>query len=113
MKCRQARIENEIRMHFRHIRREAPTVSLQDSLESSRDGSALTLQDVVPDGFHMEDTVDLADERVRLRSVLQQLPARERQILTLRYGLGGQEPLTQQDTADILHISRSYVSHRH
>ena len=43
-------------------------------------------------------------------SELDTLPARERQILLLRYGLAGQPPLTQLETAGLLGISRSYVS---
>ena len=46
----------------------------------------------------------------RLRQLLDTLPARERQILLLRYGLAGQPPLTQLETAGLLGISRSYVS---
>ena len=45
-----------------------------------------------------------------LRQLLDTLPARERQILLLRYGLAGQPPLTQLETAGLLGISRSYVS---
>ncbi|MBU3818763.1 MAG: RNA polymerase subunit sigma-70, partial [Candidatus Faecalibacterium intestinavium] len=42
--------------------------------------------------------------------LIERLDARERQILLLRYGLGGQPPLTQLETAQVVGISRSYVS---
>ena len=102
-------IENEIRMQFRRERKSGQTVSLQESLEADGD-SALTLADVIQDGFCMEDSCERQEDVRRLRQLLDTLPARERQILLLRYGLAGQPPLTQLETAQLLGISRSYVS---
>lgn len=104
-------IENEIRMHLRHIRREGTVVSLQEPLEaSSREGGALTLGDVLPDDGVMEDDCEQRDLARRLRGLMASLPQRERRILTLRYGLDRQPPLTQQQVAQQFHISRSYIS---
>ena len=58
----------------------------------------------------MEDSCERQDDIRRVRQLLETLPARERQILLLRYGLAGQPPLTQLETAQLLGISRSYVS---
>ena len=58
----------------------------------------------------MEDSCERQEDVRRLRQLLDTLPARERQILLLRYGLAGQPPLTQLETARLLGISRSYVS---
>ena len=58
----------------------------------------------------MEDTCEKQDDARRVRQLLETLPARERQILVLRYGLAGQPPLTQLEVAGLLHISRSYIS---
>ena len=102
-------IENEIRMQFRRERKSGQTVSLQEALEADGD-SALTLADVIQDGFCMEDSCERQEDVRRLRQLLDTLPARERQILLLRYGLAGQPPLTQLETAGLLGISRSYVS---
>ena len=102
-------IENEIRMQFRRNRKTGGTVSLQEALESDGD-SALTLADVLQDSFCMEDTCETQDDIRRMRQLLDGLPARERQIILLRYGLSGQPPLTQLETAKLLQISRSYVS---
>ena len=102
-------IENEIRMQFRRERKNGQTVSLQEALETDGD-SALTLADVIQDGFCMEDSCERQEDVRRLRQLLDTLPARERQILLLRYGLAGQPPLTQLETAGLLGISRSYVS---
>ena len=58
----------------------------------------------------MEENVEQKDDARRLRALVETLPARERQLLLLRYGLAGQPPLTQLETAQLLGISRSYVS---
>ena len=94
-------IENELRMELRKIRREGAAVSLQEPLESG--SGQLTLAD-------MEDDCERRADAARLRRLVDTLPARERALLQLRYGLGGEYPATQQQTADKLGISRSYVS---
>ena len=103
-------IENELRMHFRRERRNGVVVSLQETLEAGKEDSALTLSDVLQDGFCMEDACERQDEARRLRRLIEGLPARERKLILLRYGLAGQPPLTQRETAQLLQISRSYVS---
>jgi RNA polymerase sporulation-specific sigma factor len=103
-------IENEIRMYLRRGRRMPATVSLQDSVEAGRDGTTLTVQDTIPDESRMEEACEQTDEARRLRQLIDGLNGRERQVILLRYGLGGQLPLTQQQTAELLGISRSYVS---
>ena len=103
------RIANEIRMQFRRERKSSSTVSLQETLEADGE-SALTLADVLQDGFCMEECCEKKADLRRVRQLLETLPARERQILLLRYGLGGQPPMTQLEAARILGISRSYIS---
>ena len=103
-------IETELRMHFRRERRNGVVVSLQETLEAGKEDSALTLSDVLQDGFCMEDSCEQQDEARRLRQLIEGLPARERKLILLRYGLAGQPPLTQLETAQLLQISRSYVS---
>ena len=103
------RIANEIRMHLRRERKSSSTVSLQETLEADGE-SALTLADVLQDGFCMEECCEKKADLRRVRQLLDTLPARERQILLLRYGLGGQPPMTQLEAARILGISRSYIS---
>ena len=102
------RIANELRMELRKIRREGAAVSLQEPLESGN--GQLTLADTLPDDTVMEDDCERRADAARLRRLVDTLPARERALLQLRYGLGGGRPATQQQTADKLGISRSYVS---
>ncbi len=105
-------IENEIRMQFRRDKKTGLTVSLQDSLDTGKDDSALTLSDLLQDSSCMEETFEKKEDAQRLRQLIETLPARERQLVLLRYGLAGQPPLTQLETAQLLGISRSYVSQR-
>ena len=101
-------IENELRMELRKIRREGAAVSLQEPLESG--SGQLTLADTLPDDAEMEADCERRADAARLRRLVDTLPVRERALLQLRYGLGGERPATQQQTADKLGISRSYVS---
>ena len=101
-------IQNELRMHLRRVRREAGTLSLQEPLEG--ENGMLTLADTLPDEAVMEEDCERRNAAARLRALVEQLPERDRQLLTLRYGLGGGAPLTQQEVAARFGISRSYVS---
>ena len=101
-------IQNELRMHLRRVRREAGTLSLQEPLEG--ENGMLTLADTLPDEAVMEEDCERRDAAARLRTLVEQLPERDRQLLTLRYSLGGGAPLTQQEVAARFGISRSYVS---
>ena len=95
-------------MELRRTRREGAQTSLQEPLEGS-DGQ-LTLADTLPDPTVMEDDCEQRADAARLRRMVEALPPRECRLLTLRYGLGGRPPQTQQEVAQQLGISRSYVS---
>ena len=103
-------IENELRMHFRRLRRGGTMVSLQETLEAGKEDTTLTFSDVLQDSFCMEENCERQEEAARLRQLIEGLPARERKLILLRYGMAGQPPLTQLETAQLLQISRSYVS---
>ena len=103
-------IENELRMELRRRRREGTFVSLQEPLEGGDGGAPLTLADTLQDDADMVRDCEKRSEWARLRGYLHTLPAREQRVLELRYGLTGEAPLTQQQTARRLEISRSYVS---
>ena len=103
-------IENEVLMHFRAGRKNQNTVSIQDSIEGEKETGGLTINDVVADTFLMDEAYEIKEETQKLYEILQTLEGRERQIVILRYGLQETKPLTQQQVANVLHISRSYVS---
>lgn len=96
-------------MQFRKTRKNPTTVSMQEPIESGHDGS-LTVIDLLPDDFMMDEDYEGREEIAQLRRLVQTLGGRERQVIVLRYGLGGQPPMTQQEVASLLDISRSYVS---
>ncbi len=103
-------IENEVLMHFRSEKKEASSISIYDTLEHDKDGNSLTLYDIVADNFNIEYDFEGKQEVKKLYDVLSSLDERERRIIILRYGLYGKKPLTQQQVADILQISRSFIS---
>ncbi len=103
-------IENEILMHFRTLKKTASDVSMNDPIESDKDGNPLTLMDVITDERSMADEVDDQLQYEQLYRMVRTLPPRERMIIELRYGLHGQHPLTQREVSQKLSISRSYVS---
>ncbi len=103
-------IDNEVRMSFRKLKKAPATMSMQDPIEAGKDGSTLTVIDVVPDDFIIHEDYEQREESARLHDFVDHLSGRERQVILLRYGLSGQPPLTQQEVADLLGISRSYIS---
>ena len=72
--------------------------------------TAIHFPDVLPDLATMEEDCELRDAAAQLRQLVTALPEREQRILTLRYGLNGAVPQTQQQIAAQFGISRSYVS---
>ena len=104
-------VENEILMYFRSQRKTAGDVSLSDFLESAGDGGALEVQDVISSEEDLFTELARKEDVRRLRAAVAGcLTDRERRVIKLRYGLGGSAPQRQQEVAEQLGISRSYVS---
>ena len=104
-------IENEILMSFRGKRKSAGDVSLSDALDVEEEGGALSILDVLCDEEDMTERIERNELCDQLkRAVKTALSEREKEIITLRYGLNGREPLTQRQAAERFSISRSYVS---
>lgn len=97
-------------MHFRSTKKYAGDVSLDEPMEQDGDGSSLSLMDVLSSHDRGLEQVDNSDQGQLLFRALQTLEPREREIIRLRYGLTGQPPLTQRETAKQHGISRSYIS---
>ena len=75
------------------------------------DGNELSLMDILSQEDDMAERVSLSESCLSLRRYVDAvLTAREAEIIRMRYGLGGEAPLTQRETADKCGISRSYVS---
>ena len=104
-------VENEILMHFRAQRKTGQDVSLSDYIETGTDGASLALMDVVSDDTDLLERVANREQLRKLcKAVDEVLTDRERQVILLRYGLGGNAPLRQREVAQVTGISRSYVS---
>ena len=104
-------VENEILMHFRAQRKSSQDVSLSDFIETGGEGAALSLMDVVSDEEDLLERISGREDLRRLcKAVDEVLDSQERQVVVLRYGLGGCAPHRQREVADITGISRSYVS---
>ena len=104
-------IENEILMYLRKNSNTRTEVSFDEPLNTDWDGKELLLSDVM--GTE-EDVVmrplEADVDRQLLHSAVAKLSPREQDIISLRFGLGGQKELTQKEVADHLGISQSYIS---
>ena len=104
-------IENEILMHIRKISGQKAEVSLDEPINMDYDGNELYLSDILGTDENvvtgrLDDEVDLQ----LLRQALKELPEREREIVLMRYGLGGRMEMTQKEVAQKMGISQSYIS---
>lgn len=104
-------IDNEILMYLRKTKRRRSEVSFEDSLSFDAEGNELHLEDVLGTESDIV-TRGLEDETNKelLKSEIDKLNDRDREIIELRYGLNGKEELTQKEVADLLGISQSYIS---
>lgn len=103
-------IENEILMSFRTGKKSAQDVSINEPIDSDKDGNALTLMDTMAVDDTVIDDIDVRMKSEKLYGYLPSLEPRERSVVCMRYGLGGRKPLPQREVAEKLGISRSYVS---
>lgn len=104
-------IQNEILMLFRSQKKLGCEVSLNDTIDVDKDGNPLTYLDIIC----VEDNIaEDIDKKIQINKALTyikyNLDEREKQILIMRYGLGNTKAYPQREVADILGISRSYVS---
>ena len=104
-------IQNEILMYFRSQKKLASEISINETIDIDRDGNPLTYMDVI---CCEEDIATEIDQKIATDKMMHLLDTcllpRERQIVMMRYGLGGTSPKTQKEIACLLNISRSYVS---
>ena len=104
-------IENEILMYFRSNKKNMNNISLNDQIGYDIDGNEITFIDVLKEEEHdnLED-INLKNNIELLKEYIKVLNPREKEIITLRYGLGNNDEYTQKEIAKRLKISRSYVS---
>ena len=104
-------IENEILMYLRKNANRKGEVSFDEPLNTDWDGNELLLSDVLgTDGDTVMRPLEEDVERSLLAKAIETLSVREKQIITMRFGLGGEKEQTQKEVADQLGISQSYIS---
>lgn len=104
-------IDNEILMYLRKNKKIRTEVSFDESLSFDPDGNELHLEDVLgTDSDIVTKGIEEETEKDMVMQEISKLPSRDREIIILRYGLGGKEELTQKEVAEILGISQSYIS---
>lgn len=105
-------VENEILMSIRSNKKLKSEVSMNTIIGTDKDGNDMELLETLDSGS--EDTIDTIYNKIISDEVKKyidtKLPEREKYIMRLRYGIGGEKMKTQQQIADELGISRSYVS---
>ncbi len=105
------RIENEILMHLRFIKKVKAEVSLYDPIGVDKEGNEISLIDILgTDPEVVADMVESNFEQRRLLEKVHRLNRREKRVLEMRFGLGATARKTQREIARTLGISRSYVS---
>lgn len=104
-------IENEILMYLRKNGAQRTEVSFDEPLNTDWDGKELLLSDVLgTDSDVVMQPIEADVDRQLLQTAVSHLSPRERDIITMRFGLGGIKELTQKEVADRLGISQSYIS---
>ena len=104
-------IENEILMHLRKTNRIRHEVSLDDPLNVDWDGNELLLSDILgTEENEVYKDIEEDVERQLVFDAINRLKRREREIMYMRFGLCGEDPLTQKEVAQKLDISQSYIS---
>ncbi len=103
-------IENEILMYFRSRKKDVLDISLDEVIDVDKDGNSLTLMDIIADDTDISEQTAQKINYEKAREYLEKLPEREKNIIKLRFGIDGKDPLTQKQISDMFGISRSYVS---
>ena len=104
-------IENEILMYFRSCKKISQEISISEPIDADSEGNPMTLMEIISTDNDIIDDIDTKTKIIKLVKLVDEIKDdRDRLIIIRRYGLDGNEPLTQKEIADSLKISRSYVS---
>ena len=104
-------IDNEILMFLRKNKRRKGEISFEDSLSYDSVGNELHLEDILgTENDIVTKGIEESDDKKLLQEEISKLNDRDKQIMTLRYGLFNHKEMTQKDVAKVLGISQSYIS---
>lgn len=104
-------VENEILMFLRKRSNRNIDISMDEALSTDSDGNELNLIDVLyTDENEISRNMETESDKNAVWQSLETLPKREKEIMVMRFGLGGTQEKTQKEVADIIGISQSYIS---
>ncbi|MBR4671821.1 MAG: RNA polymerase sporulation sigma factor SigK [Bacilli bacterium] len=104
-------IDNEILMYLRKNKKVRTEISLEESLSYDAEGNELHLEDIIgTDKDIVTKNIEEDNDKKIMLEEIDKLNKRDKEIMTMRYGLMGQEEKTQKEVAEILGISQSYIS---
>ena len=104
-------VQNEILMMFRNANKSRYDISLNEALDTDKDGNDLILMDIIATDDDIAEKLDVKLKSEKLQQYIDEvLDEREKTVICLRYGLNGAEERAQREIAQMLNISRSYVS---
>ena len=104
-------IDNEILMYLRKNKKRKADISLDESLSFDSEGNELHLEDILgTDSDIVTKDIEQNDMKKIMLKEINKLNERDKQIIMLRYGLNGNEELTQKEVAELLGMSQSYIS---
>lgn len=104
-------IENEILMHLRALKKVKKDVSLEDPIGQDKEGNEISLMDILEsENEDIIEYIQLNMEIDKMKDYLSILDSREKEVIIYRYGLSDHKEMTQREIAQMLNISRSYVS---
>lgn len=104
-------IENEILMYFRNLKKMSQDISLNEAIDTDKDGNPLSLLDVLSTDDNILESLNTKLNASKLGQYINsELNEREKKVIIMRYGLDGNDPVTQREVAKTLGVSRSYIS---
>lgn len=104
-------MQNEVLMYYRAQKKQKNEVSINETIDVDKDGNPLTFGDIISTDDCIAENLHLRLSGRKMRKIIKEnLSSREREIVVMRYGLSGDDPKTQREIAQMMGISRSYVS---
>lgn len=103
-------IDNEILMFLRKLKKDQNVDSLDRTINHDKDGNELKIEDIIIDETDIVEEYTDNETHQILRQIVKDLPDRDREIIMLHFGFYNDKTHTQKEIADMMSISRSYVS---
>lgn len=103
-------IDNEILMFLRGVKKHKDVSGFEDIINVDKDGNSLNLEDILPSDENIENNYEDKEIYKIIRDLVDKLPPRDKEIITMFFGFNDERRYTQEEIANQLHISQSYVS---